>query len=132
MRGACLISRRSEDVSIFFGRASVHCEGQLDTGSMKNFQRRFVEQFGGRNPPSKRRTQLLVAGCVAVSFRVDYLYLIFSCCQFPFCEFPKHTTALHYRYDMQMYCTFVLFVKQHFPGLPRVGRTVLLLLVSKV
>jgi hypothetical protein len=26
MRGACLLSRRSEDVSIFFGRASVHCE----------------------------------------------------------------------------------------------------------
>jgi hypothetical protein len=23
------------------------------TGSIKNFQRRFVEQFGGRNPPSK-------------------------------------------------------------------------------
>jgi hypothetical protein len=26
MRGACLLSRRIEDVSIFFGRASVHCE----------------------------------------------------------------------------------------------------------
>jgi hypothetical protein len=26
MRGACLLSRRSEDVWIFFGRASVHCE----------------------------------------------------------------------------------------------------------
>jgi hypothetical protein len=24
------------------------------TGSIKNGQRRFVEQFGGRNPPSKR------------------------------------------------------------------------------
>jgi hypothetical protein len=29
MRGACLLSRRSEDVSIFFGRASVHCEDLL-------------------------------------------------------------------------------------------------------
>jgi hypothetical protein len=50
-----------------------------------------------------------------------YLYLIFSCCQIPFYEFLKHTTALHYRYDMQMYCTFVLFVNQHFPGLPASG-----------
>jgi hypothetical protein len=91
------------------------------TGSIKNCQRRFVEQFGGRNPQSKRCIQLLVAGCVAVSFRVDYLYLIFSCCQLPFCEFPKHTTTLHYRYDMQMYCTFVLFVNKHFPGLPASG-----------
>jgi hypothetical protein len=30
------------------------------TGSIKNCQRRFVEQFGGRNPPSKCCTQLLV------------------------------------------------------------------------
>jgi hypothetical protein len=48
------------------------------TGSIKNCQRRFVEQFGGRKPPSKRCIQLLVAGCVAVSLRVDYLYLILS------------------------------------------------------
>jgi hypothetical protein len=25
---------------------------------------------------------------------------------------------ISYRYDMQLYCTFVLFVNQHFPGLP--------------
>jgi hypothetical protein len=30
------------------------------TGSIKNFQRRFVEQFGGRNPLSKWCIQLLV------------------------------------------------------------------------
>jgi hypothetical protein len=30
MRGACLLSRRSEDVLIFFGRANVHCEDLLD------------------------------------------------------------------------------------------------------
>jgi hypothetical protein len=30
------------------------------TGSIKNCQRRSVEQFGGRNPPSKRCIQLLV------------------------------------------------------------------------
>jgi hypothetical protein len=91
------------------------------TGSIKNCQRRFVEQFGGRNPPSKHCIQILVAGCVAVSFHVVYLYLIFSCGQLPFYEFPKHTTALHYRYDMQIYCTFVLFVNQHFPWLPASG-----------
>jgi hypothetical protein len=66
------------------------------------------------------------AGCVAVSFCLEYLYLnlsylFFSCCQLPFCEFPKHTTAFHYRYDMQIYCTSVLFVNQHFPGLPASG-----------
>jgi hypothetical protein len=48
-------------------------------------------------------------------------YLIFSCCQLPLCEFPKHTTAFHYRYDIQMYCTFVVFVNQHFLGLPVSG-----------
>jgi hypothetical protein len=30
------------------------------TGLIKNCQRRFVEQFGGRNPPLKRCIQLLV------------------------------------------------------------------------
>jgi hypothetical protein len=30
------------------------------TGSIKNCQRMFVEQFGGRKPPSKRCIQLLV------------------------------------------------------------------------
>jgi hypothetical protein len=50
-----------------------------------------------------------------------YLYLIFSCCHLPFCKFPKRTTTLHYRYDMQMYGTFLLFVNQHFPGLPASG-----------
>jgi hypothetical protein len=47
-------------------------------------------------------------------------YLI-SCYQIPFREFSKHTTTLYYRYDMKMYCTFVLFVNQHFPGLPASG-----------
>jgi hypothetical protein len=28
MRGACLLSRRSEDVSIFIGRTSVHCDAR--------------------------------------------------------------------------------------------------------
>jgi hypothetical protein len=54
---ACLLSRRSEDVSIFFRRASVHCEDLLDYWFRR---RRFVEQFGGQNPPSKRCIQLLV------------------------------------------------------------------------
>jgi hypothetical protein len=32
------------------------------TGSIKDCQRRFVEQFGGRNPQSKRCIKLLVEG----------------------------------------------------------------------
>jgi hypothetical protein len=39
------------------------------TGSIKNCQRRFVEQFGGRNPPSKRCIQDLVKKLI-LSFRV--------------------------------------------------------------
>jgi hypothetical protein len=51
------------------------------------------------------------AGCATVSFRLYYLYLIltyliFSWCQLPSCDFPKHTTAFHYRYDMQIFCCF--------------------------
>jgi hypothetical protein len=63
------------------------------------------------------------AACVAISFHLHYLYLILSFCvtKLHFCKFPKHTTTLHYRYDMQMYCTFALFVNQHFPGLPTSG-----------
>jgi hypothetical protein len=38
----------SEDVSIFFLRASVHC---WITGSIKNCQRMFVEEFGGKQAP---------------------------------------------------------------------------------
>jgi hypothetical protein len=106
MRGACLLSRHSEDVSIFFGRASVHCEGLLDYWFfIKNCQRRFVEQFGQK--PAVETLHSTFS---------EEAYLIFSCCQLPFCEFPKNTTALYCRYDMQMYCTFVLFVNQHFPG----------------
>jgi hypothetical protein len=69
MRGACLLSRRSEDVSIFFGRASVHCEVLLNCWFRLEFQRRFVELFGGRNPPSKRCIQFLVKKLI-LSFRV--------------------------------------------------------------
>jgi hypothetical protein len=82
------------------------------------------EVLACRNPPSKRCIQLLV-GCKLrsrlFSCWLSLSYLIFSCCKLPFCEFQKHTTALHYRYDMQMYCTFVLFVNQHFQGLPASG-----------
>jgi hypothetical protein len=86
------------------------------TGSIKNCQRRFVEQFGGKQAPRISPHDWLTAR--AASSWLSLSYLIFSCCQLPFCEFPKHRTALHYRYDMHMYCTFVLFVNQHFPGLP--------------
>jgi hypothetical protein len=57
-------------------------------------------------------------------------YLIFSCCQLPLCELPKHTTAFRYRYDLQMYCTFVLFVNQHFLGLPASGTHCITLILT--
>jgi hypothetical protein len=43
----------------------------LITGSIKNCQRMFVEQFGGRNPPSKRCIQLLVKKLILV-----YLFVL--------------------------------------------------------
>jgi hypothetical protein len=89
------------------------------TGSIKNCQRRFVEQFGGKQAPRISPHDWLTNR--AASSWLSLSYLIFSCYQLPLCEFPKHLTALHYRYDMQMYCTFVLFVNQHFLGLPTSG-----------
>jgi hypothetical protein len=59
-------------------------------------------------------------GCVAVSFHHNYLILYFRVTNFLFAN-SQNTTALHYRYDLQMYCTFVLFVNQHFLGLPASG-----------
>jgi hypothetical protein len=47
-----------------------------------------------------------------------FIIFILSCCQLTVCESPQKTTAFHYRYDVQMFCTFVLFVNQYFPGLP--------------
>jgi hypothetical protein len=87
------------------------------TGSIKNCQRRFVEQFGGKQAPSISLHDWLTTRAASSWLS----YLIFSCCQLPFCKFPKHTTALHYKYGIQIYCTFVLFVNQHFPGLPASG-----------
>jgi hypothetical protein len=84
------------------------------TGSIKNCQRR-----------SKRCIQLLVAGCVAVSFRVDYLYftLSFRDANFLFAN-SQNTTALHYRYECKC-IVFLFFLKTNiFRGYPRVGRTV--------
>jgi hypothetical protein len=92
MRGACLISRRSEDESIFFGRASVHCEGPIGLLVPLGIAR------GGL-------LNSLVAETAVETLHSTFsenAYLIFSCYQLPFCEFPKHTTALHYRYEMQM------------------------------
>jgi hypothetical protein len=63
------------------------------TGSIKNCQRMFVQQFGGKQ---SRLTD--VSGKLFIIFILSYH--IFSCCQLPFCEFPKHTTAPHYRNDM--------------------------------
>jgi hypothetical protein len=93
------------------------------TGSINHWQRRFVEQFGGRNPPTDWQCEQQ-AGCVDVSFCLYYLYLYLilasRVANFLFAN-SQNTSALHYRYNMQMYCTFVLFVIQHFPGLPASG-----------
>jgi hypothetical protein len=81
------------------------------TGSIKHCQRRFVEQFGGRNPPLKRCIQLLVAGYVAVSFRVDYLYLYlilsFRVANFLFAN--SQNTQPHLITGMTCKCTVLLF-----------------------
>jgi hypothetical protein len=82
----------------------------LITDSIKNCQRRFVEQFCGRNPPSKRCNQLLVKKLI-LSFRVaNFLYV------------NSQNTQPHFITGMTCkYCTLVLFVNQHFPGLPASG-----------
>jgi hypothetical protein len=41
------------------------------TGPIKNFQRRFFEQFGDRNPPSKRCFQLLMK-----KLNLSYLFVL--------------------------------------------------------
>jgi hypothetical protein len=46
-------------------------------------------------------------------------YLTFLCCQLPFCEFSKHTTALHYRYDNANVLHFCSFCKPTFSGATR-------------
>jgi hypothetical protein len=82
------------------------------TGSIKNCQRRFVEQFGGRNPPLKRSIQLLVAGCVAVCVRVDYLYLSYLIFSFRVANFlfaNSQSTQLHFITDMTCKCIALLF-----------------------
>jgi hypothetical protein len=48
---------------------------------------------------------------------LDYLYLIFSYCQLPLCEFPKHNRFSLQVWHANIYCTFLLLVNQHFPGL---------------
>jgi hypothetical protein len=83
--------------------------------SIKNCQRRFVEQFGGRNPLSKRCIQLVVKKLI-----LSYLFVLPA----SFLRIPKTHNRTSLKVWMQMYCTFVLFVNQHFPGLPRVERTV--------
>jgi hypothetical protein len=79
------------------------------TGSIENCQKRFVEQFGGRNPPSKSCIQLLVAGCVAVSFRVDYLYLFLSYRVVNFLFANSHNTQPHFITGMTCKCIALLF-----------------------
>jgi uncharacterized CHY-type Zn-finger protein len=101
MRGACLLSRRSEDVSISFGRASVHCEDYWITGSIKNCQRRFVEKFGGKQAPRTSPHDWLTTR--AASSWLSLSYLMFRVANFLFAN-SQNTTALHYRYDFCSFC----------------------------
>jgi hypothetical protein len=48
MRGACLLSRLSEDVSILFQERVFILKAYWITGSIKKCQRMFAEQFGGK------------------------------------------------------------------------------------
>jgi hypothetical protein len=107
MRGACLLSRRSEDVSIFFGRASVHCEGLLDYWIDYELPEEVCWTVWWPKPAVETLHSTLSS--------LSYLFVL----PLPFCEFTKHTTALHYRYDMQIYCTFFSFRKSTFSGATR-------------
>jgi hypothetical protein len=60
---------------------------------------------------SKHLASLLTTDNMSASRLHNHLFL----CSYG--NSPPKKTAFHYRYDMQMYCTFVLFVNQHFPGL---------------
>jgi hypothetical protein len=94
----------------------------MNTRSSKEYQYIFTTtcKQASTSHFSSWLTTWAASSWLSLSYLI-FSYLISSCCQFPFCEFTKHTTPLHYRYDMQMYCTFVLFVNQHFPGLPASG-----------
>jgi hypothetical protein len=91
------------------------------TGSIQNCQRRFVEQIGGRNPPSKRCIQLLVKKLI-----ISYLLVLPTF----FLRILKTHNRTSLKVWMQMYCTFVLFVNQDFPGLPASGTHCIMLLFT--
>jgi hypothetical protein len=79
-------------------------------GSIKNCQRMFVEQFVGRNPPSKRCIQLLVKKLI-----LSYLFLLPT----SFLWIPK----IHNRTSLQVWHANVLlfcsFCKPTFSGATR-------------
>jgi hypothetical protein len=78
----------------------------MSTRSSKEYRYVFTTTWKQANTShlSSRLTTRAASSWLSLS------YLIFWCCQLPFCEYPKQTTALHYKYDMQMYCTFVLLL----------------------
>jgi hypothetical protein len=92
------------------------------TGSIKNCQRRLVEQFGGRNPPSK--------SCIQLS--VKKLFLSFRVTNFLFAN--SQNTQPHFITGMTCKCTELFFFlwTNIFWGYPRVGRTVILQPSSKL
>jgi hypothetical protein len=91
----------------------------MNTCSYKEYRYIFTTTW---KQASKHLASLLSTDWQREWQALDYLYLVLSFCvaNFLFAN-SQNTTALHYRYDMQMYCTFVHFVIQHFPGLPVSG-----------
>jgi hypothetical protein len=70
------------------------------TGSIKNCKRRFVGQFGGRNPPSKRCIQLLVKKII-----LSYLFVLPT----SFLRIPKthnHTSLQVWHANVLNFCYF--------------------------
>jgi hypothetical protein len=70
------------------------------TGSIKNCQRWFVEQFGGWNPPSKHCIQLLVKKLI-----LSYLFVLPT----SFLRIPKthnHTSLQVWHANVLHFCSF--------------------------
>jgi hypothetical protein len=51
---------------------------------------------------------------IFIIFILSYLFVLRT----SFLRIPKTHNRISLQEDMQLYCAFVLFVNQHFPGLP--------------
>jgi hypothetical protein len=80
------------------------------TGSIKNCQRRFVEQSGGRNPPPKHCIQLLVKKLI-----LSYLFVLPTSCL----RIPKTHTSTSLQVWHANVLHFCSFCKPKFSGATR-------------